>query len=243
MDTEQQILAQLNALHFPGMRKCWQTLMETRQCLTIPLTDALQLMLQAEDDHRRNSRQTRLIKEARFRYRATLAETRFDAARGFDRSAIMALATGNHIANGDAVIITGATGTGKSWLATALGYQACMDGKTVRYFNLAKLFEAIDDARLSMTLSKLFDRLGQIDLLIIDDFGVKPLEGQQLLDLMEIIDDRYGRRSTIISSQLPVSSWYDVLKKNTTAADAILDRIIHTATRLELKGDSQRKKH
>lgn len=243
MDTSQQILAQLNALHFPGMRKCWQTFIEARQCDTMTLTDGLQLMLQAEDDHRRNSRQTRLIKEARFRYSATLAETRFEDIRGFNRNAIMALASGNYIAHGDAVIITGATGTGKSWLATALGYQACMDGKTVRYYNLSKLLEAIDDARVAMTLSKLFDRLGQIDLLIIDDFGVKPLDGQQLLDLMEIIDDRYGRRSTIIASQLPVASWYDVLKKNTTAADAILDRIIHTATRFELKGDSQRKKH
>ena len=243
MDTANNIHTQLRELHFPGMRKCWQTLMETRQCDTMPLTDGLQLMLQAESDHRRNSRQTRLVKEARFRYCATLAETHFDSARGFDRQAIMALATGAYLAHGDAVIITGATGTGKSWLATALGHQACMDGKTVRYYNLAKLLEAIDDARVAMTLSRLFDRLGQVDLLIIDDFGVKPLEGQQLLDLMEIIDDRYGRRATIIASQLPVSAWYDVLKKNTTAADAILDRIVHTATRFELKGDRLRKKH
>ncbi len=243
MDSAYQIKAQLQELHFPGMRKCWQTLMETRQCDTMPLMDALQLMLQAESDHRRNSRQTRLVKEARFRYQATLAQTRYEAARGFDRTAIMNLATGNYLAHGDAVIITGATGTGKSWLATALGHQACMDGKSVRYYNLAKLLEAIDDARVAMCLSKLFDRLGQVDLLIIDDFGVKPLEGQQLLDLMEIIDDRYGRRATIIASQLPVSAWYDVLKKNTTAADAILDRIVHTATRFELKGDSLRKKH
>ena len=243
MDTANNIYTQLRELHFPGMRKCWQTLMETRQCDTMPLADGLQLMLQAERDHRRNSRQSRLVKEARFRYCATLAETRFDSTRGFDRQAIMALATGAYLAHGDTVIITGATGTGKSWLATALGHQACMDGKTVRYYNLAKLLEAIDDARVAMTLSRLFDRLGQVDLLIIDDFGVKPLEGQQLLDLMEIIDDRYGRRSTIIASQLPVAAWYDVLKKNTTAADAILDRIVHTATRFELKGDSLRKKH
>lgn len=243
MNTEQDILARLNALHFPGMRKCWQTLVETRQCLSMSLPDALQLMLQAEEDHRRNSRQTRLVKEARFRYQATLAQTRFDSARGFDRQAIMELATGRYIAHGDSVIVTGATGTGKSWLATALGQQACMDGHSVRYFNLAKLLEAIDDARVAMTLSRLFDRLGQVDLLIIDDFGVKPLEGQQLLDLMEIIDDRYGRKATIIASQLPVSSWYDILKKNTTAADAILDRIVHTATRFELKGESQRKNH
>lgn len=243
METVQQINAQLAELHFPGMRKYWQMLMETRQYDTMTLADGLQLLLQAEADHRRNSRQTRLIKEARFRYQATLAETRFDPHRGFDRQAILALAGGSYLSHGDAVIITGPTGTGKSWLATALGYQACMDGRSVRYYNLAKLLEAIDDARLAMSLSKLFDRLGQIDLLIIDDFGVKPLEGQQLLDLMEIIDDRYGRRSTIIASQLPVSAWYDVLKKNTTAADAILDRIVHTATRFELKGESQRKNH
>lgn len=243
MDTLQQIHTQLRTLHFPGMRQCWQTLMETHQCHTTTLIDGLQLMLQAEDDHRRLSRQTRLIKEAHFRYQATLAQTHFEAARGFDRQAIMALANGTYLTNGDSIIITGATGTGKSWLATALGHQACMQGKTVRYFNLSKLLEAIDDARIAMSLSKLFDRLAQIHLLIIDDFGIKPLEGQQLLDLMEIIDDRYGRRSTIIASQLPVASWYDILKKNTTAADAILDRIIHTAIRFELKGESLRKNH
>lgn len=243
METAQQINAQLLALHFPGMRKAWQTLMETRQCETMSLLDALPLMLQAEEDHRRNSRQTRLIKEARFRYGATLAETHYEAARGFERTAITDLATGAYIDRGQAVIITGPTGTGKSWLATALGRQACLQGKTVRYYNLSKLFEAIEDARIASDLTRLFDRLGQIDLLILDDFGVRPLQGQQLLDLMEIIDDRYARRSTIIASQLPVSSWYDILKQNTTAADAILDRIVHTAIRFELKGESQRKKH
>lgn len=113
--------------------KCWQTLVETRQCQELSLIDGLQLLLQSEEDHRRNSRQERLIKEARFRYRATLPETKFEAARGFDRSSILALATGSYISKGDAVIITGSTGTGESWLATALGYQACLDGRSVRY--------------------------------------------------------------------------------------------------------------
>jgi len=243
MDATIEIQSRLHTLHFPGMRKCWQTLVETRQHETMPLIDALQLMLQAEEDHRRTSRQRRLIKEAHFRYNATLAETQYDAARGFDRTKIMQLATGAYIDHGDAVIITGATGTGKSWLATALGFQACLDAKTVRYYNLNKLLEAIDDARVAKNLSRLLDRLGQVDLLIIDDFGVRPLVGQQLIDLMEIIDDRYGRKATIIASQLPVANWYDVLKQNTTVADAILDRLVHTATRFELKGDSLRKKH
>lgn len=234
MDAANDITSRLLALHFPGMRRCWKTLVETRQHETMPLTDAMQLMLQAEEDHRRSSRQRRLVKEARFRYSATLAETRFESARGFDRAKVMELATGAYIDRGQPVVITGATGTGKSWLATALGYQACLDGRTVRYYNLNKLLEAVDDARVSQGLTH---------LLIIDDFGIRPLAGQQLIDLMEIIDDRYGRRSTIIASQLPVASWYDVLKKNTTVADAILDRIVHTAIRFELKGDSQRKNH
>ena len=131
---------------------------------------------------------------------------------------------------------------GKSWLASALGHQACMNGYKVVYFNLYRLFEKIALARVSGTLHRFFSKLAQTDLLIIDDFGIKVLDGQQLLDFMEIIEDRHGQKSTIIVSQLAVSNWYDVLKKNTTAADAILDRIVHTAVRFDLKGESMRKK-
>ncbi|EGN56582.1 hypothetical protein PRBRB14_09960 [Hallella multisaccharivorax DSM 17128] len=131
---------------------------------------------------------------------------------------------------------------GKSWLGTALGYQACLNGYKVLYFNVMKLFEETALARISSSLHKFFARLAQADLLIIDDFGVKVLDGQQLLDLMEIIEDRHGRKAIYIISQLPVADWYGVLTGNTTAADAILDRIVHSGVRFELKGSSLRNK-
>ena len=139
------------------------------------------------------------------------------------------------------VVFIGSPGTGKTHLATALGHQACLCGFHTAYYNLNKLFEQVTIHRVEASLLRFFDKLAATDLLIIDDFGMKALDGQQLLDFLEIIEDRHGRKATIIVSQLPVADWYDVLQGNTTAADAILDRIVHTAIRFELKGESMRK--
>ena len=138
------------------------------------------------------------------------------------------------------MLITGTSGTEKSWLASAFEYQACMNGLKIVYFNLYRLFEKIAMTRVASTLHRFFTKLAQTDLHIIDDFGMKVLDGQQLLDFMEIIENRHGRKATIIVSQLPISDWYDVMKGNT--ADAILDRLEHTSVRFELKGDSMRRK-
>ena len=173
---------------------------------------------------------------------ATGSETLFDSSRGLDKNRIMEMATCGYIKRGIPVLVTGAAGTGKSWLATALGHQACMLGYKVRYFNVFKLFEQITDARMEGTLTKLFARLADTDLIIIDDFGVRSLDKQQMLDFLELMEDRHARKSTIIVSQLPVANWYDMMKSNSTAADAILDRIVHTAARFELSGSSLRKK-
>ena len=194
------------------------------------------MMIQAELDNRTMSRNAKLLKKAHFRYQASIDQVIFDSSRGVDKQKVLNLASCDYIKYGTPIIMTGAAGTGKSWLASALGHQACMN------FNLYRLFEEIALARVSGTLHRFFTKLAQTDLLIVDDFGIKVLDGQQLLDFMEIIEDRHGQKSTIIVSQLPVSNWYDVLKKNTTAADAILDRIVHTAVRFDLKGESMRKK-
>ena len=237
-----EISTALRGLKMPGLAPCWDRLLETRRTEELPIQDCLQMLIQAEKDSRLQSRNTRLIKKARFRYKATLEEMTFDATRGLNKTAILNLASCDYINNGVSVLITGAAGTGKSYLATALGMQACRLGKKVAYYNVYKLFEELNLARISSTVHKFFTRLAQTDLLILDDFGVKVLDGQQLLDFMELIEDRHGQRATIIASQLPISNWYDILKGNTTAADAILDRLVHTATRFELKGDSLRKK-
>lgn len=232
----------LKRLRLPGMEQCWQSLIETRRVDGMCLRDGLQLLLQAESEQRKENRNARLLKQAGFRYQATIMETRFDASRGLDKSRVMELATCAYIRRGIPVVITGPAGTGKSWLATALGHQACMLGFKVRYYNVLKLFEQVTMARIEGTLTRFFGGMADTDLLIIDDFGIRSLDKQQMLDFLEMMEDRHARKSTIIASQLPVANWYDMMKSNTTAADAILDRIVHTAQRFELKGESLRKR-
>ena len=225
----------------PGMAHYWTTMQETRQHDSLSLKDGLQLLIQAELDNRTASRNAKLVKKAASAIRPP--STRLSlTSRGVDKQKVLNLATCDYIKYGRPMLITGASGTGKSWLASAFGHQACMNGLKVAYFNLYRLFEEIAMARVASTLHRFFTKLAQTDLLIIDDFGMKLLDGQQLLDFMEIIEDRHGRKATIIVSQLPVSDWYDVMKGNTTAADAILDRFVHTAVRFDLKGESMRKK-
>ena len=229
-------------LRLPGMENCWRSLIETRRVDGMSLRDGLQLLLSAESEQRKENRNARLLKTANFRYQATIMETQFDASRGLDKNRVMELATCAYIKGGIPVIITGPAGTGKSWLATALGHQACMMGFKVRYYNVFKLFEQIAMARMEGTLTRFFNKIADTDLLIIDDFGVRSLDKQQMLDFLELMEDRHAMKSTIIVSQLPVANWYDMMKSNSTAADAILDRIVHTAQRFELKGESLRKK-
>jgi len=233
---------QMKSLRMPSMAKCWSSLIETRRHAELSLEDGLQFLLQAEQDGRLASRHARLVKEAHFRYQTSLQDILFDSSRGLDKSKIMSLATCEYIKQGVPIIITGPTGAGKSWLASALGYQACLSGFKTSYYGMQKLFEHITTCRIAGTQYKFFERLAGTDLLILDDFGMQVLDSQQMLDFMEIMEDRHGVKSTIIASQLAVADWYDILSANTTAADAILDRIVHTAQRFVLEGDTLRKK-
>ena len=158
-----------------------------------------------------------------------------------DKSLISSFATGDYLSKGETILITGATGCGKSFLASALGHQACAQGYSVIYQNLQKILLKAKMSRIEGTMLKFFENIAKADLLILDDFGLTRLEQQQQLDLMEIIEDRHGRASTIIASQLPVANWYDVIGEE-TIADAILDRLVHISYRIELKGESLRKK-
>lgn len=237
-----EISQSFKSLKMPGAAHFWDTLQEMRQADSLSLKDGLQLLIQAEIDNRIQSRNARLVKNARFRYQASIDEVIFDSKRGVDKQKVLNLATCDYVRKGISVLITGASGTGKSWLGSAFGHQACMNGLKVAYYNLYRLFEEITLARVASNLHRFFAKLAQTDLLILDDFGMKVLDGQQLLDFMEIIEDRHGRKSTIVISQLPVANWYDVMRDNTTAADAILDRLVHTSVRFELTGPSLRKK-
>ena len=238
----EKILSELKAMRLPGMAQTLQNLMEAHKTTSVSFADGIRMLIQGENDQRQSNRTHRLIKNARFRYTVTLADIAADSARGIDQSTLNEVATCDYISHGYPIIITGPTGTGKSWLASAIGYHACLCGYKVRYFNVMKLFEELMMARIESRLPRFFEKISQLDLLIIDDFAIRKLTADQVLDLMEIIEDRHSKKATIFASQLPVASWYETLDNNVSAADAILDRVIHTATRFELKGTSLRKK-
>lgn len=236
-----QIETQMTRLKLHGMAKAWTALKEARKNQSLSLTEGLELLLQSEELEKDNRRFKRLEHTAQFRYKASLEELKLDRTRGLDDLLLASLATGDYLTKGESVLITGATGCGKSYLASALGHQACLLGFKAAYFNTQKLMLKTKMSRLEGTAIKFFDRIAKTDLLILDDFGLTHLEKQHQLDLMEIIEDRHGKKSTIIVSQLPVQSWYEVIGEE-TIADAILDRLLHSSYRIELTGDSLRKK-
>jgi len=237
----EQVENQLRQLRLSGMSRTWQSLAQTRRIHELSFADGLQLLLQGEADERSNRRFDRLQKRARFRYRASIAELNYDTTRGMDKALISELTTCKWIEKGESLLISGPTGVGKSTLATALGTQACEMGLSVTYFNTQKLVTQTKTQRLEGTILKFFDRVAKCKLLILDDFGLTRLQGQQQLDMLEIIEDRHGKASTIVASQLPVSCWYEVFGDE-TVADALLDRLVHSSYKIELKGESLRKK-
>jgi len=236
-----QIESQLTRLRLHGMSRTWQALLETRRQHELSLGEGLEILLQAEEQERSNNRFERLRKSARFRYQSSVEELKLDASRGMDKALISDLATGEYLKKGESVLITGASGCGKSFLASALGSHACAQGYKVAYYNMQKLLLKTKISRIEGTIVRLFELLAKTDLIILDDFGLTHLEQQQRLDLMELIEDRHGKSSTMIASQLPVANWYDIIGEE-TIADAILDRLVHTSYRIELKGESLRKK-
>ena len=237
----EEIKSQLSSLHLSGMAHQWQTLEETHRTGELSLADGMTLLLQAEAFQRQENRYRRLLKNAAFRYQASMEEINADDARGINKLLLSRLATGDYIRQGETVLITGASGCGKSFLASALGHQACRQGYTVAYHNMQKLLVKLKLARMDGSIIKVFERLAKTELLVIDDFGLTALQGQQQTDFLEIIEDRHAKRATIIASQLPVASWFDIIGE-AVIADAILDRIVHASHRFELKGESLRKK-
>jgi len=236
-----QIELHLNKLRLSGMTHNWQALTETRRHLELSLSEGLELLLQAEIDERLNRRSDRYRKNARFRYQASLAEVNTDATRGLDKSLLAQLSSGDYITRGESILVSGSTGCGKSYIVSALGNHACSQGYKVSYYNVQKLMMRIKLARSEGSLHKFLDKIEKTNLLILDDFGIARLDQQQSLDLMEIVEDRHGKNATIIASQLPVASWYDIFAEE-TIADAILDRLVHTSYRIEMKGETLRKK-
>ena len=236
----QKTLELIRSLRLIGMADRYNAIMETPIHQRPDAVVILAQLVEAEELYRNNRRMLSAIKNARFRYQASLNDVIYSDQRNITREIITSLADCSFVDRGENIIITGATGCGKSYLASALGYQACTKGKRVAYFSLPKLLSKLKSDKLDGSFRKEMDRIENKNLLILDDWGLTPLDTAARLALLQIIEDRHSRYSTIITSQLPISAWHQYINEN-TVADAILDRIIHQAHRIELKGESLRK--
>ena len=234
-------LERMKNLKLFGMQRAYETMLSTKQYQGITNDEAIEMLLQSEWEERQNKRLQRHVTAARFRYQAFVEEIHFLPTRNLDKTHFLRLADCNFIDRKENLLITGPTGVGKSFIASAIGHQACQKDYKVAYYNTQKLFTRLKMSKADGSYLKELSKLEKQDLLILDDFGLQPLDATKRMELLEIIEDRHGRKSTLISSQLPVSSWYEVIEES-TIADAILDRLIHGAHRLELKGESLRKK-
>lgn len=233
-------LTKMQHMKFYGMHGAFLTAIETGKTDDYTIDEFVAYITEAEWDDRQNRKIERGIKNARFRYKATVEDIIYDSSRNIDRTKLMRLFDCSFIAKGESLLITGSSGVGKSYIASALGYQACIEGYRVMYFNAVRLFAKLKMAKADGSYLKELARLERQHLLIFDDFGLQPLDNQNRMTLLEIIEDRHGRGSVIITSQLPVSGWYDIIGEK-TVSDAILDRLVHDAHRIELKGESLRK--
>lgn len=237
----EQTLERMKAMKLYGMVRAFRTSLETRAAEPLTPDELLSILVDCEWDDRYNRKIIRSLKSARFRYKAAIEQIDFNNDRERNKNQILRLADCDFISKRENVIITGSTGIGKSYIASAIGHQACSLGYKVLYEHTAKLFARLKMSKADGSYLKEMTKIEKQHLLIIDDFGIQPLDQPSRSILMEIIEDRHGNRSTMFTSQVPVTEWHEIIGEQ-TIADAILDRIIHTAHRLELKGESMRKK-
>lgn len=235
-------MQKLEEMRLRGFSRVYREMQESGMNKDFTIDEVIAHLVQAEWDDRYNRRLERLIKNAKFRYQASMEQVDYIEKRNLDKTQMLRLSTCDWIKRKQSIIISGSTGLGKSFLASALGHQACQQGYKVYYRNCSKLFDQLKMAKADGSYINEINRIEKLDLLILDDFGLKPLDNNQRLILLELLEDRHGKRSTIITSQLPVKSWYDVIGEP-TIADAILDRLVHSSYRIELDGNSLREKY
>lgn len=237
---QQDLLEKMTQMRLLGMRRAFEQSLEAGPTTYTP-DELLCYLIDAEWDDRHNRKINRLTRAARFRYTAHLEELLFEPQRRLDRNLIQRLAQGHYMDKGENVLITGSTGVGKSYLVSALGHQACQQGYKVFYANLNRLFTQLKVAKADGSYLQKVARIEKQDLLILDDFGLKPLDRQKSHFLMDLLEDRHAKRSTMIAAQVPVQNWHQLFAES-TLADAIMDRLLQHAHRIELHGASLRKR-
>jgi len=242
MNNNQATLAKLEQMRLQGMARAFRATMETAAKNAFTPDELISHLVDVEWDDRHNRKLSRLIKAAGFRYRAGFEQIDFEPARNIDKNLLLRLSDSGWIEAHHNVLLTGSTGVGKSFIASALGHQACIHGFKTGYYPCSKLFKQLRLARADGDYLKVTARIQKQDLLIVDDFGLEPFDAPSRLSLLEILEDRIGRGSTIVVSQIPVDKWHQIIG-DPTIADAVCDRIVHSSHRIELKGPSMRKRH
>ncbi len=234
-------IEKLQALRLGTMAAAWEEQQQSPDVVALGFDERFGLLVEAEWRARENQRVTRALKEAKLRIsQACIEDVQYGARRELDKAVVRQLATCRWVREHHAVLISGATGTGKTYIACALANQACRSGFRACYRRAPRLFDELRLARADGSYPRLLARLARLDVLLIDDFGIAPLTDPERRDLLEILEDRYEARATIITSQLDPKHWHEYLTDPTTA-DAICDRVLHTAHRIALKGPSRRK--
>lgn len=231
-------LEQMNLMKFYGMATTYQAAIQGKQSFTND--ELVSMLIQAEWEDRESRKIRRHLNAARFRYHAAIEEITYSPDRNLDKTMMTRLTDCSFIKRNENILICGPTGVGKSFISSALGNQACHQGFKVLYFNTQKLFTRLRMSKADGSYMREVNRIEKMDLLILDDFGLQQMDDQNRMAFLEIIEDRHGLKSTIISSQLPVSLWHDVIGEG-SVADAILDRLVNGAHRMDLMGESLRK--
>jgi DNA replication protein DnaC len=235
------MLDKLQILRFFGMLSALEEQMKMPDIEKLSFDERFSLLIDREMIDRQNRRFTTRLRKAKLRQNACLEDIDFRHPRGLDKSVIMQLASGQWVKEANNLLIVGPTGVGKTYLACALAHKACQQDYSALYFRLPRLLQQLDIAKGDGRYGKLLKSFAKTNLLVIDDWGLKKLIKEQSHDLLEIFEDRHRLRSVLITSQLPVDHWHEIIG-NPTLADAILDRLVHNAYRINLKGDSMRKK-
>ncbi|MDT0648161.1 IS21-like element helper ATPase IstB [Zunongwangia sp. F260] len=235
-----QTIEKLKQMRLGAMAQLHLQHIKDNRIENITADEYLALLIDHQWEDRQNRKIERLLKQAGFKQQANLADVNYTQNRNLDKNMFTRLGTLDFITRKENIILTGASGVGKSYLAQALGHQGCMMEYKTIYTNTARLFKKLKLSKVDGTYLKELGKLLKADLLILDDFGLQSFDNHARETLMDIIDDRYNKASTIISSQIPVSAWYDIIGEG-TIADAILDRIVNSSHRIDLKGESLRK--